>query len=83
MKKSKKHYKQRFNDFCAEVWLGIHTTPQRARALRNSMHDAIMNPLEDTSKTKKTEGISDDLNAQLNAETQKIRRSKPLKSVEA
>lgn len=53
MKKSKKHYKNRFNDFCAEAWLAINTTPQRARALRHGMQDAIMNPLEDTSKIKK------------------------------
>lgn len=52
MKKSKK-YKNRFNDFAAEVWFGIHATPQQARALRRGMQDAIMNPLEDNTKNKK------------------------------
>jgi len=55
MKKSKKYYKQRFNDFCAIAWLGIHATPERARALHHGMQDAIMNPLEDITKIKKTE----------------------------
>lgn len=54
MKKLKK-YKNRFNDFCAEAWLGIHATQYQARALRRGMQDAIMNPLEDLSKSKKSE----------------------------
>lgn len=57
MKKSAKRYKNRFNDFCAEVWLGVHATPQQARALRHGMQDAIMNPLEDLNKIKKTEEV--------------------------
>lgn len=64
MKKQKK-YKNRFNDFCAEIWMGIHATPRQARALRRGMQDAIMNPLEDASKSKKTLEVSEELTAQL------------------
>lgn len=53
--KTKKHYKHRFSDFCAEVWLCINATPQQGRTLRHGMHDAIMNPLQDTTKIKKVE----------------------------
>lgn len=55
MKKSKKHYKQRFNDFCAIAWLRINTNFNRAQALQKGMQDAIMNPLEDTTKLKKND----------------------------
>lgn len=65
--KKQKEYKNRFNDFCAEAWLAIHTDPQRARALRKGIYDAIMNPLEDTSKSKKTLEVSEELSAQLKA----------------
>lgn len=51
--KSKKRYKHRFKDFCAEAWLRINATPEQARALRHGMRDAVMNPLEDTTKIKK------------------------------
>ena len=66
MKKQKK-YKNRFNDFCAEIWMGIHATSHQARALRRGMQDAIMNPLEDTSKSKKALGVGEELSAQLEA----------------
>lgn len=66
MKKSKK-YKHRFSDFCAEAWMNIHATEHQARALHRGMQDAIMNPLEDTSKSKKALGVGEELSAQLEA----------------
>lgn len=51
--KKVKLYKEGFNDFCSVAWMAINTTAPQASALRSGMQDAVMNPLEDITKTKK------------------------------